>query len=323
MGDGNEYFHKEDQIKISCYDCHPKNLNDLLTASIDNLENESQLIIGLRNIKYKSGFVKAGNSNFYYPNIIKKENDLVFIQKNTNKESKLTLQNKACSDISGHKDLDCKACHTAWSPNCVGCHTNFDITQKGWNNLTNTETKGAWVEHEGKFLNDKPSLGVIEKGGKRTITTFSPGMIINLNKSIRGDQQNVFKRLYSPVSPHTISKESRDCQSCHFSSNALGYGRGLLVFKDNKISFISSNNFIPDDNLPEDSWIPFLKNSISKNTTRENARSFNIIEQQKILTVGICLTCHKINDSKLEVAFNDMKNYKKYISKKCKTPIWN
>ena len=55
----------------------------------------------------------------------------------------------------------------------------------------------------------------------------------------------------------------------------------------------------PSDGLPEDAWIPFLKESKAlKLSTRTDFRPFNLAEQQLILMVGSCLQCHA-EDSKI------------------------
>ena len=59
--------------------------------------------------------------------------------------------------------------------------------------------------------------------------------------------------------------------------------------------------FIPEyavninDHLPEDAWIPFLKETDSTvmNSTRSDFRPFTVSEQKRLLTVGACLQCHK------------------------------
>ena len=53
----------------------------------------------------------------------------------------------------------------------------------------------------------------------------------------------------------------------------------------------------PNDNLPEDAWIPFLKNVGEGviNSTRSDFRPFNVEEQKKLLFVGACLQCHDDN----------------------------
>ena len=297
MGDGNKYFHQEDQVEISCKDCHfsqaPK------TVSYKMLDAQSKRILRLRGIKEKQKRKHALSSKKNKPliNIYKNsQNDFIFQQKITHKEIKLSPLNKNCQkNQKQHQRLNCISCHSAWAPQCVSCHTQLDLNKK-------------WVEFSGDFLSDAPSLGIIVKNKKEVITTFVPGMIMTLSKTPTDTRKlkdptktkdTTFHRLFSPIVPHTISKEPRSCKSCHQNPNALGFGRGKISFDgENASSWVFSPTFYElQDGLPADSWIPFLGSRAVKSETRTNARPFSIAEQKKILKVGRCLTCHScVND---------------------------
>lgn len=82
----------------------------------------------------------------------------------------------------------------------------------------------------------------------------------------------------------------------------------------------------PNDNLPEDAWIPFLK-PVKKgvvNSTRTDFRPFTVKEQQQLLLVGACLQCHK-EDSKVmqQSLINGIQPLLKKLNKKCIVPTWN
>ena len=136
-----------------------------------------------------------------------------------------------------------------------------------------------------------------------------------------------FHRLYAPNSPHTTTKNVRDCKSCHSDAATLGYGKGSLIYeiKNSKGTWIFTPEYALNshDNLPEDAWIPFLKNVDKKviNSTRTDFRPFNVGEQKQMLLVGACLQCHK-DDSKvmqqtLEFGLQPILNK---ISKSCVLP---
>ena len=174
-------------------------------------------------------------------------------------------------------------------------------------------------------------MGVRENKEGRTIEPAIPGMImtVDLNSYTKKTNEDalLFHRLYAPNSPHTTTKEVRDCASCHTNSAALGYGNGKLVYniKDNKGTW----SFTPEyalnihDNLPEDAWIPFLKNVDKKivNSTRQDFRPFTVKEQKELLLVGACLQCHK-DDSKVmrQTIEIGLKPMLKKISKDCILP---
>jgi len=199
--------------------------------------------------------------------------------------------------------------------------------------LENYEIDSTWVEYNGEFFSELPTLGVKEEkeNGKilKVIDTFIPGMIMTLDRSkfIKNKSDKIFKRFFAPSIAHTIRKESRSCESCHNNPLAIGYGRGKLEFVINKgigrWIFESKFKITKYDKLPEDAWIGFLQTRNKNMATRENIRPFNIDEQKRILTVGACLTCHK-SDS--EIMKNSLINYKDLLnnlSNKCIIPKWD
>ncbi|MDZ7614607.1 MAG: hypothetical protein U5K51_13585 [Flavobacteriaceae bacterium] len=173
-------------------------------------------------------------------------------------------------------------------------HSGYDLLEKKY-------ITGSWKEHVFEFGTSLPALGVRTNGQKKMIEPAVPGMIMTIDhKSFDQSKENTFHRLYAPNSPHTIAKKSRDCKSCHSNPEALGYGRGELLYVVDKQN--GRWNFIPhyennkNDNLPEDAWIPFLKEPKNKVfTTRTNFRPLSVKEQQKMLRVGACLQCHDQN----------------------------
>ncbi len=70
---------------------------------------------------------------------------------------------------------------------------------------------------------------VRDRKGEEQISTFAPGMIIKISSD--SFSKFKFKRLFAPTSSHTISKNSRTCESCHLNPVALGYGKGKFKFK--------------------------------------------------------------------------------------------
>ncbi|HMK66097.1 MAG TPA: hypothetical protein VK564_09900, partial [Thermodesulfobacteriota bacterium] len=244
--------------------------------------------------------------------------------KNKNKRLPMRPPNKICEEKM-HSRLDCNACHTAWSPQCIGCHTSFEPAAKGWDHLARKEVQGAWKEKKREFLADGPALGITKNpDGREKVSTFTPGMVLTINK---GDGKgDLFKRLFSPTSSHTIVKKPRSCRSCHNNPAALGYGRGELTYEIKggigKWHFNPKYETRKEDGLPEDAWIGFLKNGSSANTTRSNIRSFNTEEQKKILLVGSCFQCHPEGDRKLRNAFSGQTKLSQVISKQCVLPTW-
>jgi hypothetical protein len=323
MGDGNLNAHQNEQTNIECEDCHTKNESNFVTSN--QLDSESRKIIELRkfNEPNRKYLITRIDSIPLINTYIKDDNSKVLIGKNSKKEYKLNPPNFICEEGKAHDRLSCNSCHTAWAPQCVGCHTEFDKNVSGYDNLTKTETNGAWRELLGEFFAEPPTLGIMNDGTHdEKIETFVPGMIMTVDKSsfTGNDEPNIFHRLFAPTIAHTTSVKGLDCKSCHNNSLAIGYGRGKLIFNKNG-TWNFQNDFALDehDNLPQDAWIGFLNNNQGK-ATRADSRPFTIDEQKKILTVGACLTCHEDNSKIMIKSLTDFDGLLKQVSNKCILP---
>jgi hypothetical protein len=335
MGDGNYYLHEEQQVKINCTDCHLVGKPE--TKNLDQIDQESLLIASLRNLNVTGRkFLTVKNSGYPLINTyINKEGKPELITKNSGKILPLKPPEFVCTEGKGHKDLSCESCHTSWSPQCIGCHTEYESQKKGYDLLDNKETKGDWVENASDYLAEPPTLGIREvqdKNGKvrNIVDTFIPGMIVtlekkNINPQSAESKNIIFRRLFAPTFSHTITKESRSCESCHNNPLAIGYGRGELKYvkegKQGKWIFTAKYPKLKYDSLPEDAWIGFLQEPNKNLATRTNVRPFSIEEQKAILTVGACLTCHKPDSKPLKLYLDSgrMPN----VSSQCILPRWN
>ncbi|MDP3354219.1 MAG: hypothetical protein Q8S44_10825 [Flavobacteriaceae bacterium] len=300
MGDGKTYIHQEDAVSVQCTDCHFTSLPKTIT--INQLDAESAKIAALRkyDLKDKKIVVKSKSGQPLINTFLDERNNAFMISKSDGKIHPLTKPSSSCLKDKAHADLSCSSCHTSWASKCIGCHNQYDKNDKqGFDLLSQQYVKGQWVEYVHEFSVAEPALGVWVINGKKEIKPAVPGMIMTIDK---GSYQNkpgtevVFHRLFAPNAPHTISKNGRSCVSCHLNPYVLGYGSGKLeINKNGKIKFQASYALNKNDQLPEDAWIPFLS-KLEKNktySTRTNFRPFNLSEQQKIITVGMCLTCHK------------------------------
>ncbi|MCB0284942.1 MAG: hypothetical protein KDF60_20345, partial [Calditrichaeota bacterium] len=280
MGDGTRYAHQEEQVWIQCEDCHRAEYNN--TVQFSKLDLESTKITNLRGFEDTSRvFLRTQNGAIPLINtILVNNNEAVLTGKNSGKKFQLNPPAEICTRGSAHDRLTCNSCHSAWAPQCIGCHTEFVPTETGIDHLTGVETDGKWVEFVGEYLAEAPTLGVIgiknkfkseikansqepKANSQEKIDTFIPGMVLTIDKSkfsgVEGD--SVFKRLFAPTVAHTTSLKGRSCKSCHNNPVAIGYGRGKLHFE------ITGNKgewkFNPvyqkmQDGLPADAWIGFL-----------------------------------------------------------------
>ena len=329
MGDGQRYLHEEEAVKIRCRDCHFTEKPP--TSSYDDLDTEAKKILYLRGFGYLDvRFVIGSESGEALVNVIFGEDgEPVMLGKNSGKRHLLKSPAFACIRGTAHDDLTCSACHTAWAPQCVGCHNTFDQNEMAFDLLEKRQSQGKWIEHLGEFFAERPTLGVVSDENLRRIKPFVPGMIMTIDKSgFPGEEHSaeIFHRLFAPAAPHTTNREGRSCESCHNDPLALGYGRGELKYETSggkgRWRFTPEYANSPQDGLPQDAWIGFLKYPSGVSTTRPDARPFSIAEQQKILRVGACLTCHRGDSEVMLRGLKDFEKMLKEVSGKCVLPVF-
>ena len=332
MGDGKTYAHAEQAVKVQCIDCHFKEKPN--TIPYDSLDVESLLVFSHRDYKHSDKqiiAVKKDNHplvNTYVDSL----GDAFLIGKKDGKLHTIKPQGDVCSRDSAHKNVSCATCHSSWTPRCIGCHNEYDKDEpRAFDLLDKKYTKGQWKEYVAEFSSSIPAMGVRENEEGRTIEPAIPGMImtIDLNSYTpkTTEESLLFHRLYAPNSPHTTTKEVRNCASCHSNSATLGYGKGSLIYeiKNNSGKWIFTPEYAlnSNDNLPEDAWIPFLKKVDKKtiNSTRTDFRPFTVKEQKKLLLVGACLQCHKDNSKVMRQTIEiGIKPMLKKISTSCVLP---
>ncbi len=321
MGDGNLYTHKEEQVKIQCTDCHSQNVKSI---SYNDLDYESRKIVDLRkSLREDADFISTSNGKIALTNsFIDKAGKKFLITKNKKDSLQLKPPAFVCTEGKAHQRLSCNSCHTQWVSYCVGCHTSYSPDEEGYDLLSNKDIKGSWIERASGFYQDYPALGIKkDKSGKEIIDTFIPGMIIKLEKLKADNNKKIFKRLFAPTFSHTTNKKGRSCKSCHSNSLTFGYGKGEMKFNQKgEWTFKPDFKILPEDNLPMDAWIGFLKTRDKSSTTRETTRPFNIEEQKKILTVAACLNCHDDNSKVMRESLTDFQKVLKSVSKKCVIP---
>lgn len=330
MGDGKYALHKEDQSKLQCIDCHL--VKEPATKNYNDFEYESKKIAELENLAGDDrNYLIVEKNQFPLVNVFQKDGSVFLVKKISKETLEVKPPSKFCTAAS-HQNLTCNSCHNAWTPQCIGCHTEYDAKGKMYDLLANKESDGEWHEKLSGVNAEHAVLGVRELKApdgtiKNEVAEFAPGMILTIDKKLPSNNKPISKRLYAPGFSHTIRKEVRSCKSCHNNSLALGYGRGKLEYvvgnKVGKWKFTPKYSLSKVDGLPSDAWIGFLKERGYNSTTRDNTRPFSVEEQKIILTVGACLTCHEPNSYVMQSALQDFSSAIKKISSQCILPVWN
>lgn len=330
MGDGTYSLHKEEQMKVQCVDCHLS--NDSKTQTLKDFDFESKKIAELKNLADDTkNYLTVSKNGFPLINTFTKNGKSFLVKKSDGQISEMRPPIRVCTETYAHKNLSCNACHNSWSPQCVGCHTEYDKNGTMYDLLANKEAKGEWLEFPKDLLAEPAVLGIRESKAangiiKKIIEEFIPGMVLTIKKDKSQNGNPIFKRLFAPGFSHTIRKQTRSCESCHNNPAAIGYGRGKLEYKIKANvglwSFTPKYSTIKYDGLPEDAWIGFLKERSYNSTTRDNTRPFSIEEQKNILTVGACLTCHASNSTIMKESLFDFIKLKSKLTPKCVIPKW-
>jgi hypothetical protein len=329
MGDGTQYMHAADAVKIKCEDCHGDEQRP--TGTFDSLNFIQQRIYASRNYSHTDfPMLQTEKGNHALLNTYIDENGSArMVGKNTGKVYDLLPPSQNCTGENGHESLTCSSCHTSWTPQCIGCHVNFDKDVPGYDLLEGRESRGSWIEYVGEFNAGESTLGVKENDSIRQIRNAIPGMIMTLDiESYRKpleESDTSFFRLFAPAEPHTISATGRSCKSCHNDPVALGYGRGSLSFSETSKRWSFNSEYSHSgDGLPADAWTGFLEERKGLVSTKTGFRPFTVEEQKKILTVGACLTCHEGTSEVMTRSLTmDFSEYLNEVHTSCTTPIFN
>ena len=307
MGTGVRQARQQDQLDIQCIDCHLKSDKPLCQTncanerSLTSFSRREAIYLSLYNGKIPPP------PGLQVPVTIKHKTPLLHIRKEQSKfllHSKLTgkvmeipkIKMETYHTLKGHERLTCDGCHTGWAPQCYGCHITYDPEQRQYDHLKTRKTPGRWIEKRWEIWAELPTLGVT---GANEITSFIPGMNMTVDK---GDDTKPFsKRYFSSTSAHTTQKGGRSCESCHRSDSALGLIKQWARAPQNR------------DWITPIGWIDEKNFKLGK-ATQPGARSFNLGEIAKIRRVGVCLECHKKEDS----LYVDFENRSKSITKSCR-----
>lgn len=298
MGSGTYAMHREDQAVVACDDCHQRGAPASL--AVEALDPESA------NIARREGLADAGRRVVMsrrggFPLLgaaVSADGGIWVTGRFSGRAARALPPAAACARDGAHRRVSCPACHEAWAPVCVSCHTRFDATGTMFDLLDRREAPGEWHESGAPSRIGPAALGArVRDGGAVEFETFIPGMILSL--STDGGVPR-FQRLFAPIFAHTIRREPRSCESCHRAPLALGYGPGELSFARRagrlRATFAPASPARAEDGLPPEAWIGFLDTRGAEATTRDDTRPLSVAEQRRVLAVGACLTCHPAND---------------------------
>jgi len=263
-------------------------------------------------------------------------------------EEKLSKEALVAMDqIEAHTtELECYTCHATWAPQCYGCHVKVDYSggkknpdflkashdhdihgrTGGMRNLKNYLVDGKVTETRSYLRWEDPALA---QNGEGRITPVIPGCQVTATVIGRDGKALIQNQIFkipnvegageegqnaidmSPVQPHTISKRSRTCESCHASDKAIGLGiGGGKYFSDPSQDFIVDLMSADRKVLPHkvDQQVPAIGNLkhdyssfIDENGTQlmtvghhwKLSQPLDKEQRSKLDRRGMCLSCHK------------------------------
>ncbi len=255
------------------------------------------------------------------------------------------------------QNMECYACHSTWAAQCYGCHVKVDYSKEctstdwirtGNLHFENGETSetmegfskqtqpGKASEGRTYIRWEDPILGINAEGrvgplipGCQQITTVisEDGEPIVSNKIWRtpaemenGGAEGQKGIDMTPAHPHTVSREARDCTSCHTNPKTLGYGinDGKYMQNYDEDTYIDlrspDGKNISKNSTPQFAAIPELDMDLSQIVTRSGKQLQTVghhfklsgplsqDQRERMERVGVCIACHKdIPDGNLAI----------------------
>jgi hypothetical protein len=215
-GDGQVYRKRHYEVEIRCETCHgtPDKVATGITAQGRRLRN-----VFMPPAPNPSGLV-------------------TLVSKLTGKTHVVPQLATLAKQPPGHepahlKKTECFTCHTAWAPTCYGCHIKMDYTayakpvDVAFDHLANEHAKQGWFRLTAgvRIADPEPVLGLNWRGKVVPFVPRAQPLFSYVNPA--GKVEYDFKKLgfvHNPIVPHTVTRQSRTCESCHANPRALGLG---------------------------------------------------------------------------------------------------
>lgn len=246
----------------------------------------------------------------------------------------------AMESVGQHMEsMECYACHADWAPQCYGCHITVDYSEgktdidwignansRGADGLTpdnelgtNGVTSAGKVSETRSYLRwETPTLGINGEGrvsplmpGCQVITTVidKDGNTIVRNKAWQTPEGKGMD--HAAVQPHTAGRKARDCESCHDTPKALGYGieggRFMQGYQDGFVIDLetATGEIIADSAVFQSPAIPSLNHDLSQIVTRDGEQLTSVGShwpltgplpqemREKMERTNLCMGCHQ------------------------------
>ena len=314
MGDGKRYDRMHSQTDITCQTCHSPEFS--MIKGPDALAD--RLAFLNKRIPWKKGqSVALSKKGTPIYNLQKEDGKTIFYRKMDGRPFEMDIQssNKPHHRLKGHERLSCQACHSAWIPQCYGCHLTYNKSEKQKDWINNKMSPGRWKEARSYLRFSRPALGIRDD---LEIFPISPcqefvSVFDKSGKYLEDESFNIMN--ISAFDPHTTARKSRGCLECHQDPKVIGLGEGILHQKGGKRVFrptYDSSSSPPrtgsstgiDVSFPLDSFVN-LKGEPLQSGPGKGVRPFNKEEIDRILSVSPCLGCHDSYEDRIYADFKE------------------
>jgi hypothetical protein len=310
MGDGKIHAHVEDQVEIRCEDCHGSYWTPPKTMTVD--KNDPLV----RTLVRSSPFLKLSDGDTILqtakgrplPHVRLTSKGWRLTGKVTGKEHPVSIitGTKNGHGIVGHKRLECDSCHSAWSPQCYGCHQVLDLGSKGLDHISGKMTAGRWAEGRSFFrferniygINSRGKVGILVPGCQvwNTVVDSEGKVVPPYDSKVMKLKNGLSSMTMGPTHPHTTRREFPRCVDCHLDPKALGLGDGALSWNPQTKSLdiqpiYDSQGSGLKIRFPIDAVTDGSGNAL-QGTSHRQSRGFNREEIRRIVGIAPCLPCH-------------------------------
>lgn len=228
MGDGNIWGHMDQATKIECRTCHgmpgtPATLKDNDNVELPNVVADLSGLVTLTSKVTGATHEVPQLSDFLSPT-----------SPNYNANAHAAMDS---NHIKPNGGLECYACHSAWVPNCYGCHFERDETQLGLNLMTGQYEVGKASTNNkifesmrnfslGPNSEDRVAPYIVGCQPMADVTDPAGNKVMEFKMPVTSNGLSGLGM--APVQPHTVrgSGEVRTCVECHRSPPSMGFGTG-------------------------------------------------------------------------------------------------
>ena len=294
MGDNKVYQHQEDQVDITCSTCHAPEYRledpdpDLTRRLLRGNGHEKSLNAG--------PFILSPKGSPMYNLKDEADGKLKLFRKKDGKKIVFSgVLNPEIHKAAYHRRLSCQACHSAWTPQCYGCHETLFLQafQKDW--LTGEKSSGRWMEGRSYLRFRRPTLGI---NSDDSIGPFAPGCQVYVDvfdeKGRHQPKESHRHLVMAGFDPHTTTLKVPSCEECHLDPKILGLGTGALKITENGLVFDPIYQ-AAESGLGIDFPLDAFESPDGKPlqlASRKDSRPFNKEELGRITRVGLCVPCH-------------------------------